>query len=44
MESVLDYLQMDLQRVMTLAGTQNIAEIKDVSLRPRCDCVQCGGI
>lgn len=43
-ESVLDYLQMDLQRVMTLAGTQNIAEIKDVSLRPRCDCVQCGGI
>ena len=35
-ESVFEYLQSDLQRVMWLAGTQTIEDIKNVELRPRC--------
>lgn len=33
--SVFDYLKKDLQRVMWLAGTQNVNQIKEVELRPR---------
>lgn len=35
-ESVLDYLKVDLERVMWLAGTQNVNDIKNVDLRERC--------
>ena len=38
--SVLDYLKNDLRRVMTLAGTQTIEDIKQVKLRPRCVQIQ----
>ena len=40
-ESVFEYLKTDLQRVMWLAGTQTVEEIKDVELRPRCMTTQC---
>ena len=39
--SVFDYLKKDLQRVMWLAGTQNIEEIKNVELRYKCISVKC---
>lgn len=39
--SVLDYLKQDLRRVMWLAGTQNVEEIKQVDLRPHCISVRC---
>ena len=35
--SVFDYLKKDLRRVMWLAGTQTIDDIKDVKLKPRYD-------
>ena len=35
--SVLDYLKTDLERVMWLAGTQNIDDIKNTELRQRCN-------
>ncbi len=41
-ESVFEYLQKDLQRVMWLAGAQNVAEIKNIELRPKCMTVRCG--
>ena len=44
MVSVLDYLKNDLRRVMTLAGTQNVEEIKQVDLRPHCISVRCGDL
>ena len=37
--SVFDYLKQDLRRVMTLAGTQTIEDIKNAKLYvPKCDC------
>ena len=37
--SVFDYLKTDLRRVMTLAGTQTIEDIKHIKLRvSQCDC------
>ncbi len=33
---VFDWLKKDLRRVMTLAGAQNIEDIKQIKLRPRC--------
>lgn len=33
---VFDWLKKDLRRVMTLAGAQNIEDIKQIELRPRC--------
>ena len=42
--SVFDYLKQDLRRVMWLAGTQTVEEIKKVDLRPHCVTVQCGEI
>lgn len=41
-ESVFEYLQADLQRVMWLAGAQNVDEIKRIELRPQCMTVRCG--
>ena len=38
---VFDWLKKDLRRVMTLAGAQNIEEIKNIELRPRCMSVIC---
>ncbi len=35
-ESVLEYLRNDLQRVMWLAGAQTVDEIKDIELREKC--------
>ena len=35
--SLFDYLKADLSRVMVLAGTHNIADIKETKLRPRCE-------
>ena len=40
-ESLINYLKFDLQRVMWLAGTQTVADIKDVALRPHCLSVRC---
>lgn len=40
-ESVFEYLRTDLQRVMWLAGTQTVEEIKGIELRPKCMMVQC---
>ena len=34
--SVFEYLKQDLRRVMILAGTQTIQDIKNTKLRPRC--------
>ena len=34
--SVLDYLKQDLRRVMILAGTQTVQDIKQIKLRHRC--------
>lgn len=42
--SVLDYLKNDLRRVMTLAGVQNVNEIKNIELRPRCVTTRCGDL
>lgn len=42
--SVFDYIKSDLKRVMTLAGTQTIEDIKKTQLRPRCVTVRCGNI
>ena len=39
--AVFDWLKKDLQRVMWLAGTQNIDEVKNVELRPKCMQVVC---
>ena len=39
--SVFDYLKNDLRRVMWLAGTQNVEEIKNVELRHKCISVKC---
>ncbi|MBE6460407.1 MAG: lactate oxidase [Alphaproteobacteria bacterium] len=41
-ESVFEYLQADLQRVMWLAGAQTVDEIKRIELRPQCMTVRCG--
>ena len=41
-ESVFEYLQADLQRVMWLAGVQTVDEIKRIELRPQCMTVRCG--
>lgn len=41
-ESVFEYLQADLQRVMWLAGAQTVDEIKNIELRPKCMTVRCG--
>ena len=41
-ESVFEYLQADLQRVMWLAGAQTVDEIKRIKLRPQCMTVRCG--
>lgn len=41
-ESVFEYLQADLQRVMWLVGAQNVDEIKRIELRPQCMTVRCG--
>ena len=38
--SVLDYLKQDLRRVMTLAGTYSIQDIKDAKLRDNCTKLQ----
>ena len=37
--SVFNYLKDDLRRVMILAGTENIDDIKNTKLRPRISCV-----
>ena len=39
--SVFDYLKQDLQRVMWLAGTQTVDEIKNTPLRRSCICARC---
>ncbi|MBR3782572.1 MAG: alpha-hydroxy-acid oxidizing protein [Alphaproteobacteria bacterium] len=39
--SVFDYLKADLERVMWLAGTQNIDDIKNINLRKRCETKWC---
>ena len=39
--SVFDYLKKDLARVMTLAGTQTIEDIKNIELRHQCMMVEC---
>lgn len=39
--SVFDYLKQDLRRVMILAGTQTIQDIKNVELRHKCVPVRC---
>ena len=39
-ESLLEWLRDDLQRVMWLAGTQTVDEIKNVELRPKCRLIQ----
>lgn len=38
---VFDWLKKDLRRVMTLAGAQNINDIKDIELRKKCMMVKC---
>ena len=38
---VFDWLKKDLRRVMTLAGAQNINDIKDIELRNKCMMVKC---
>ena len=43
-ESVFEYLKSDLQRVMWLAGTQTVDEIKNIELRPKCMTVRCAGL
>ena len=40
-ESVFEYLRKDLQRVMWLAGAQNVDEIKNIKLRKKCMMVRC---
>ena len=40
-ESVFEYLQADLQRVMWLAGAQTVEDIKNIELRPSCVTVRC---
>ena len=40
-ESLINYLKSDLQRVMWLAGAQTVADIKDATLRPHCLSVRC---
>lgn len=40
--SLFDYLRMDLQRVMWLAGAQTVDDIKNIELRSHCMLVQCG--
>lgn len=39
--AVFDWLKKDLKRVMWLAGTQTVKEIKSVELRPKCMMVKC---
>jgi L-lactate oxidase len=39
--SVFDYLKADLERVMWLAGAQNIDDIKNINLRKRCETKWC---
>lgn len=39
--SLFDYLKNDLSRVMTLAGTQTVEDIKNIELRPKCMLVRC---
>lgn len=41
---VFDWLKKDLRRVMTLAGAQNIDDIKNIELRPKCMMVRCDKI
>ena len=38
------WLKKDLRRVMTLAGAQNIDDIKNIELRPKCMMVRCDKI
>ena len=40
-ESLIDYLKTDLQRVMWLAGAQTVADIKSTKLYPHCVSVRC---
>lgn len=40
-ESLIDYLKTDLQRVMWLAGAQTVADIKNTKLYPHCVSVRC---
>jgi L-lactate oxidase len=40
-ESLIDYLKTDLQRVMWLAGAQTVADIKITKLYPHCVSVRC---
>lgn len=43
-ESVLEYLRNDLQRVMWLAGAQTVDEIKNIELRVKCVVGECAGL
>lgn len=39
--SLFDYLKADLSRVMWLAGTQTVEDIKNADIRPKCMMVRC---
>mgnify|MGYP003308279864 CR=1 FL=1 len=38
---VFDWLKKDLRRIMILAGAQNVEDIKNIELRPKCMMVRC---